>query len=131
MDLMRAAALAAVVVLAGCMTLGGASSSAISPQKAKDLIDADKGLLVLDVRTKQEFDSGHLLGALNVDYYAKDFRDRLAPLDRSKPYLVYCRSGQRSADAVKIMAGLGFKSVYDIQGGIDSWKASGLPIETP
>ncbi len=64
--------------------------------------------LILDVRTPTEVAEGHLEGALFVDFMADDFREKVVTLDRSADYIVYCRSGNRSGQAVVIMAELGF-----------------------
>ena len=131
-----AAAMAVVVVLlAGCG--GEAATSAIAIEtitatEASDLVaQAPEGLVVLDVRTPDEFATGHLAGAVNLDYYASDFADDLAALDREVPYLLYCRSGNRSAEARETMRGLGFTEVYEIAGGITAWTEAGLPLLGP
>lgn len=87
------------------------------------------GLVVLDIRTPEEFAAGHLAGAINVDYYADDFEDQLADLDLDVPYVMYCNSGNRSANALPVMDSLGFQEVYELEGGIQAWFASGLPLE--
>jgi rhodanese-related sulfurtransferase len=138
----RAAAAAAVVAAlaaAGCSggdDGGGAVREAvietISPGDAAGLLaDAPDGLVVLDVRTPEEFAAGHLAGAVNLDFYAAGFAADLAGLDRETPYLLYCRSGNRSAETREMMRDLGFLAVHEIAGGISSWVEAGLPVETP
>jgi phage shock protein E len=87
------------------------------------------GLVVLDVRTPAEYEEGHLPGATLVDLNAPDFADRLAELDPDVPYLLYCRSGNRSAQARAMMEQLGFADVADVDGGIVAWADAGLPVE--
>ena len=87
-------------------------------------------LVVLDVRTPEEFAEGHLEGAVLVDYYEPDFADQLAALDTDVPYLVYCHSGNRSGQALGVMEQLGFASAVDIDGGIVAWSDAGLPVST-
>ena len=87
-------------------------------------------LVILDVRTPEEFAEGHLEGAVMVDFYDDDFADQLAKLDPSVPYLLYCRSGNRSGQTAVIMADLGFDNVADVDGGIVAWTEAGLPITT-
>ncbi len=102
----------------------------ITPQGASQLIEqnaANPSFVVLDVRTADEFASGHIAGAINVDYYATDFKDQLGKLDKSKGYLVYCRTGARSAQAVQIMLAGGFQKLWNMTGGITAWTADGLP----
>ena len=104
---------------------------AVSPQEAKRIIDQNLGqpdFVVLDVRTPQEFQSGHIKGAINLDFYAPDFPQQLDKLDKTKTYVVYCRSGNRSGKTVQLMKRLGFQRVYDVQGGIKAWTARGLPL---
>ncbi len=90
-----------------------------------------EGLIVLDVRTPEEFAEGHLEGATMIDFYRDDFADQLAGLDPDAPYLLYCRSGNRSGQAATIMDGLGFSNVANIDGGIVAWTQAGLPTVTP
>lgn len=90
-----------------------------------------EGLVILDVRTPEEFAEGHLEGAEMIDFYRTDFAEQIADLDPDVPYLVYCRSGNRSGQTVAIMEELGFTNVTDIDGGITSWTAAGLDTVTP
>jgi len=83
--------------------------------------------VVLDVRTPEEFGEGHLEGAVLIDFYGNDFKDTLSELDRDLPYVIYCRSGNRSGQTREIMTDLGFTDVVDIDGGITAWQADGLP----
>jgi phage shock protein E len=85
--------------------------------------------LILDVRTPGEIAEGHLEGALFVDFMADDFRDKVAELDKSADYLVHCRSGNRSGQAVVIMAELGFTGELVNGGSLEDAAAStGLAI---
>lgn len=85
-----------------------------------------EGLVVLDVRTLEEFNEGHLEGATMLDFYRPDFAIELAKLDPDVPYLLYCRSGNRSGQTAEFMRELGFADVADVQGGILAWNESGL-----
>ncbi len=91
----------------------------------------DPDFIVLDVRTPEEFAQGHLpeKTPLNLDFYAPDFREKLSQLDREKTYLVYCRTGHRSGETVDLMKELGFRRVYDLQGGITAWQSAGLLVK--
>lgn len=88
-------------------------------------------MVVLDVRTPEEFADGHIEGAINIDFYAADFESMLAELDREAEYVMYCRSGNRSAQTATIMRRLDFAQVDEIEGGILSWVAAGLPVVAP
>jgi len=84
---------------------------------------------VLDVRTPDEFKGGHLVNATLVNYYDNDFKNQVAQLDKNKPVFVYCATGIRSASAAKVLAGLGFKEIYDMQGGYNAWAGAKKPVE--
>lgn len=90
---------------------------------------ANGDFVILDVRTSGEFSSGHIRGAINLDFYQPDFHARLSGLDKSKTYLVYCRSGNRSEQAVRMMQSNGFSKVYNLLGGFAGWYQEGLPLE--
>jgi rhodanese-related sulfurtransferase len=102
----------------------------LSPSEARELIgkrSGDPGFVLLDVRTPKEFDAERIAGAVIVDYNSPSFRDKMAKLDRSKTYLVYCRTGNRTNGAVKVMRELGFPNVIVFPGGITKWKEAGFP----
>ena len=85
---------------------------------------------VIDVRTPQEFAEGHLPGAVNIDVQSADFAAKVQQLDPQAPYAVYCRSGNRSAAALRMMDQLGFSSAYHLGGGISAWKSAGGEVVT-
>ncbi|MCZ8355176.1 MAG: rhodanese-like domain-containing protein [Cyclobacteriaceae bacterium] len=89
----------------------------------------DKNVFLLDVRTPNEYKNGHLKGATLIDFYQSDFKQKLAKLDKQKTILVYCKSGGRSNNTGTILKEMGFKDVYDLQGGITAWEKAGKPIE--
>ena len=90
---------------------------------------ADPSVVVVDVRTPAEFAEGHIRRADLVDFEAPDFASRIAQLDRSITYLVYCHSSNRSGQATTAMAALGFNKVYNLDGGISAWQEAGAPID--
>ncbi|MEK9739706.1 MAG: rhodanese-like domain-containing protein [Flavobacteriaceae bacterium] len=81
-----------------------------------------KSLLLIDVRTPLEFNSGSIDGAVNVDYNAPDFMEKIASFPKDQPVLVYCGSGLRSGLAAKAMDSLGFVKIYDLKGGYLKWQ---------
>jgi rhodanese-related sulfurtransferase len=102
----------------------------ITPRAAFNLIQANKDnpdFVILDVRTPGEFSAERLENAISLDYYSNTFRIDLDNLNKNKVYLIYCRSGRRSGSALNIMQGLNFTEVYNMSGGINEWKAEGLP----
>ena len=102
----------------------------ITPQEAFALIQNNQNnpdFAIIDVRTPEEFAGEHIENAINIDFRSESFWDELNKLDKNKTYLVYCRSGVRSGNALDIMAELNFREAYNMSGGIIAWKAEGLP----
>lgn len=100
----------------------------VKAAEAANLIESQK-LVVLDVRTPEEFREGHIKGAKNIDFNAGDFAAKLKELDKSKPCLVHCRSGGRSSSSLAVFEELGFEKVFHLDGGIMSWQEAKLPVE--
>ncbi len=99
----------------------------ITPEEAYILIQENKynpNFVILDVRTP-EFLGEYIENAANLDYYSDTFRNDLNKLDKNKTYLIYCRSGRRSENALNIMKDLDFREVYNMLGGIIKWKSEG------
>ncbi len=85
---------------------------------------------IIDVRTPDEFSKGHLANANNYDWNGNEFDKQIAPLDKSQPVFVYCLSGGRSSAAASKMRSEGFKTVYELDGGIMKWRGANLPETT-
>ena len=88
------------------------------------------GAPIIDVRTPGEFSQGHLKNAINYDISKIGFENQIASLDKTKPVLVYCLTGSRSTYAVRYMQSIGFKEVYELNGGMMKWRAASLPETT-
>jgi phage shock protein E len=82
--------------------------------------------MLLDVRLPDEFASGHIAGSVNIPVQV--LAQRLQELPRDRPIVIYCRSGNRSAQAARMLAEVGFTDLYDL-GGIIDWRAAGYPIQ--
>lgn len=101
----------------------------LAPLAADALLRAESGgIVVLDVRTPEEFAAAHLTGAVNLDLNGAAFAADVATLDPDATYFVYCHSGHRSAQAVTAMQQRQFRSIYELDGGIAAWVAAGLPV---
>jgi len=83
--------------------------------------------VIIDIRTPEEYAGGHIEDAINMDFYAEDFDEKLDELDRDKTYLIYCQSGNRSGKARDLMEAMGFQEVYNLIGGIARWERTNLP----
>ena len=124
-------ALALAVFLIGVTVPVLARVTSIGVDEAYELVQkhgGDEDFVILDVRTPGEYADGRLENALNIDYYADTFKDELDALDRSKTYLVYCRTGGRSGRTLRMMEELGFQNVYNMKGGFTSWQQKKYPV---
>lgn len=83
----------------------------------------ERGYQVIDVRTPEEFEAGHIEGALNINVKAAEFVDEIQKLSKTDTLLVYCRSGRRSAYAAQVMVSFGFRKIYDLEGGFLNWES--------
>lgn len=102
----------------------------ITPEEAYILIQENKdnlNFIILDVRTPEEFLDEYIENAVNLDYYSDNFRNDLDKLDKNKTYLIYCRSGRRSENALNVMKELDFREAYNMLSGIIKWKSEKLP----
>ena len=86
----------------------------------KKLVEGGEGE-ILDVRTPEEVAGGYINGAKHINIYDADFKSKLAELDKEKPVYVYCKSGGRSGTAMEEMKAMGFKAIYNLDGGIGAW----------
>lgn len=102
----------------------------LKPLDFKEKINSTPNVVVLDVRTKEEVESGFIENAININYNSDEFKNEVAQLDKNKVYVVYCLSGKRSASAASYMLSNGFKEVYNLDGGILAWQNDNLPLVT-
>jgi rhodanese-related sulfurtransferase len=93
-----------------------------------ELMDTEEIQLV-DVRTPSEYNEGHVPDAQNINFYDENFDQQIETLDKSKPIIVYCKSGGRSAKCASKLVEKGFEKIYDLEGGFSQWKFKGLTIE--
>ena len=115
--------------------VAGASANGQEPPKIQPIpveqaaAKIQAGAQVLDVRTKEEWDEGHLKDAKHVPLTMEGYADKAkAVLDSNRPVVVYCHSGNRSAAAVTRLRAGGFTAVFDMAGGITDWKKEGKPV---
>ena len=118
--------IASVLLLAGCSS-SGAIDLSVTEFSSKI---TEPGVVTLDVRTPAEFAEGYIEGARLIDFQSGNFENEIAALDKNATYAVYCRSGNRSGQAVKVMHDAGFHNVYNLNGGVIDWANAGLPLVT-
>ncbi len=115
------------LTLLNCKQTSVQQSTLLEPQEMKEFLSSNDILLV-DVRTLQEFSSGHIKNAINIDFKSSDFAEKVQKLDTTKTLVIYCRSGRRSSMGTTEFVKAGFKQVYDLKGGVLNWQKSGLPL---
>jgi rhodanese-related sulfurtransferase len=115
----------AVIAIAGC---GASSTATVQKAGAAEAVGMLDSRVVIDVRTPAEYAAGHVAGAINIDVESGDFASKISALDKEASYLLYCRSGRRSAIAADEMAKAGFTDVVD-GGGLADLVAAGAPTE--
>ena len=123
----------AMLVMVAGLTIrsGDAASNTLSAQEFKAMLDQRESrpdLVLLDIRTPGEFEAGHISGAINIDYYGRDFVSRLKTLDRNKDYLIYCRSGNRTGKSLTIFRKLGFDRIWHLDHGLIGWVKARYPL---
>jgi rhodanese-related sulfurtransferase len=106
-----------VVILSAC-GIGSEGYSNVTTEEAKQLIDNNE-VVVLDVRTPEEYQDGHIPNAILIPL--QELENKLNDLDKEEPYLVVCRSGNRSAQASEILTSNSFANIYNMAGGMSDW----------
>ncbi len=101
----------------------------VTVNEAEKIIKTDPKVVVIDVRTPEEFKAGHIPGAKNLDFFGDDFAKQIAALDKSKTYIVHCAAGGRSAQACKIIEQVKLPSVYHMNEGFKAWEKAGKAVE--
>jgi len=119
--------IASVFTLTACGATGAVTTMNVS-DFAKKI--SDTSIVLLDVRTPAEFVAGHIAGAANIDFESGTFESDIQKLDKSKSYAVYCRSGNRSGQATALMAKDGFKTIFNLDGGLINWQIAGNAVVT-
>lgn len=94
------------------------------------MIEEEDEVQLIDVRTPEEYQSGYIVNSKNINIYDSNFENEISKLDKEKPVLVYCRSGGRSSTASDKLKDLGYKFVYDLEGGITSWNDNNFEVTT-
>ncbi len=107
------------------------TSGVLAPASFASQLKANPEIVLIDVRSSEEMQTGYIAGTHHLDYNAPGFKNSLDSLDRSKIYFVYCASGKRSGKALEMMNEMGFKNVAALEGGLRLWNAKGLPMQQP
>ncbi|GGH40051.1 thioredoxin [Mangrovimonas yunxiaonensis] len=117
------------VFLSSCVNSKHDKIVEVTSEEMETLLELEDVQLV-DVRTPEEYEEGYIANAQNIDYYSDTFESDLLKLDKTKPVIVYCKSGRRSANCAEKLIEAGFVKVYDLDGGISEWQHKDKPITT-
>ncbi|WP_033959117.1 rhodanese-like domain-containing protein [Psychroserpens jangbogonensis] len=101
----------------------------ISPEEMQTILELDD-VQIVDVRTPEEYKNGFIDNSQNIDFKSPTFDEDITKLDKTKPVVLYCKSGGRSAKCTKKLKDAGFVKIYDLKGGITQWKFKGHEIKT-
>jgi len=121
-------ALIVVLILSSFTVIEAQNKIEVNSKKVSKMIRKDKKLIVLDVRTADEFKEGHINGAINIDIRQPDALEKIDKLDCNAKYIVHCRTNRRSKTASDHMVQSGFKTVYQMMDGITGWNQNKLPV---
>ena len=99
----------------------------VNSDELLEFIEINNAVLV-DVRTHDEYNGGYIENSLNIDYLSIDFNKNVEKLDKNTPIVLYCRSGKRSSKSANILSKLGFKEIYNLNGGILDWNEIGNTV---
>jgi len=103
----------------------------LSPEKFKATTDKKPmNVIIVDVRTPEEYGVGRIENSINIDIKSDDFADSISSLDKSKVYFLYCNAGTRSSRARNTMKEAGFAYVFELDGGMDEWLNLAFPVVT-
>lgn len=101
----------------------------VDAKAAAKLLETNKDIVVLDIRTPAEFTDGHIDKAVNINFLDKSFSEGIDKLDKSKTYLLHCASGGRSTKSLTQFQAKGFKNIYHLDGGFSAWESAGQPVK--
>ncbi|SEQ82641.1 Rhodanese-related sulfurtransferase [Hyunsoonleella jejuensis] len=115
-----------IITVSGCGWYTSSDAIKLEPKTFESKLNESRGVQLVDVRTPKEFSQGHIKSAININFFSENFDDSLNILNKDKPVYIYCRSGKRSSKSVSKFKDAGFKTIYELDGGILNWRSEGL-----
>lgn len=126
---MKAKLFTIIAFLFTTLSMNAQQFQTTTSDKVEKLIKSNSKIVVLDVRTENEFSLGHVKGAINIDARQNEAFSKVDKLDKSKTYLVYCHTKNRSGVIVSYMVNANFKSIIQMTDGMSGWEKNKLPLE--
>ena len=126
--------LVSLIAMLFCIGLAAAEQELLSVEEAHELVSQNSGnknFIIIDLRTRDDYDQGHIGGAISMNYYATNFQRMASQLDRDALIFMYCQRGKQSPMALRDFKKMGFTQVRILDGGIAGWVAAGLPLAQP
>ena len=120
---------AIVLVLSSFIGAQAQNKIEVNSKQANALLQKDTKIIVVDVRTPEEFNAGHIKGALNIDVYEPDAFKKIDKLNKNSKYIVHCRTNRRSGIIVDHMIKSGFKNVFQMMDGFPGWEGNKFPVQ--
>ena len=118
-------------VTAMLISVGFGEVKDVTVEQAVTKMKKDPKIVVVDIRTPEEYATGHIKGAINIDMLGKDFAEKLGKLDKDKTYLMHCKSGGRSTASIKVWDQLKFKNVLHLKAGMLGWTGAKQMVVVP
>lgn len=116
-----------LILIVACKETRSEQIRVVTAEEMQNILDLEEVQLI-DVRTPEEFNDGHIKNAQNINFYSDTFEEDIFKLDKSKPVILYCKSGRRSAACSEKLVEAGFVKIYDLKGGITQWKHQDFQI---
>lgn len=102
----------------------------ISPKSSiKYMYKPPDEVIFVDLRSKEEYETSHIPGAINIDYFSPNYQEELSKIPKNKTIVLYCKYGLRSKNAAQLLKTLGYPRVHSLEGGFLEWEKTGLPVE--
>ncbi|MEY3385894.1 MAG: hypothetical protein RIR53_705 [Bacteroidota bacterium] len=126
---MLTALVATILIVTCCSPIQEGAD--LTVKQAVEMVRKDTSLILVDVRTPEEYHQGHIRGSRLMNYYEAGFHSQLETLPKDKHVIFYCRTGRRSAEAREYLSSIGYSRVHNMLGGINAWKKDRQPVIEP
>ncbi len=117
------------IITMSCKSKTSGNYESLSALAFQEKIKIEKNRQILDVRSPEEFATCHIENAININWNSNNFNDKIKAFDKTKPIFVNCQGGGRSKKAAERLVSLGFKTIYELNGGMNNWSFNNLQIK--